>query len=116
MIKKAIMLASIMVLSLGIAFATSNPETTNTDTESYAIITGSVVDAETGDAVANATVTLTGTEQSTTTDEYGTFTFEEVKTGSLTLSVEADGYQAAEQTIDVTEEGANVEIEVTPEM
>ncbi|WP_234572042.1 carboxypeptidase regulatory-like domain-containing protein [Rhodohalobacter sp. 614A] len=110
------MLASVMVLSFGIAFATTNPETTKADTEAYAIITGSVVDAETGDAVTNATITLTGTELSTTTDEYGTFTFEEVETGSITLTVEADGYQTAEQSVDVTEAGANVEIEVTPEM
>lgn len=104
-----------MILSFGIAFAASNPEITSTDTESYAIITGSVVDAETGDAVADATITLTGTEQSTTTDEYGTFTFEEVEAGNLTLSVEAEGYQSAEQSVEVTEEGANVEIKVTPE-
>ncbi|MDX1641531.1 MAG: carboxypeptidase-like regulatory domain-containing protein [Balneolaceae bacterium] len=110
------MLVSAMILSIGIAFATSNPETTTNNADTYTMITGSVVDAETGDAVANATVALEGTETTTTTDEYGTFVFEQVETGSHTLTIEADGYQSTETSVDVTETGANVEVEVTPEM
>lgn len=115
MIKKAIMVAFASILCFAVVSATANPivETVN---QSNAIITGSVVDAETGEAVANATVTLSGTEESTTTDEYGTFTFEQVENGSQTITVQADGYQEAEETVEVTEEGANVEIELNSEM
>lgn len=115
MFKKAIMLTSVMILSIGIAFATSNTATSETANESYAMITGSVVDATTGEAVSNATVELVETEASAITDEYGTFVFEEVEVGTYTLSIQADGYQTAEQSVEVAEEGANVEIAVQPE-
>lgn len=117
MYKKAIMLVSVMILSMGITLA-QTPDTTETTTggDTYAMISGSVVDADTGDAVPNATIRLTETDQSTTTDEYGTFVFEDVDRGTYTVSVEADGYQNTEESVDVSEEGSNIEIEVRSEM
>lgn len=115
MLKKAIMVASIMILSVGIAFATSNPTTSETVKVNYAMITGSVVDANTGEAVPNATVKLTEAEASATTDEYGTFTFEEVDAGTYTLSIEAEDYQETENSVEVAQEGANVEVTLQPE-
>lgn len=117
MIKKAVMLVSVLVLSIGIAFATSNPnvETAETATyNTYASLTGVVIDANSGAIIPNATVTLN--ETSATTDENGAFTFEEVEAGSHTITVEAEGYETAEQALEVTEEGANVEIALQPSM
>ncbi len=114
MIKKAVILVSVMILSMGVAFATSTPDAEVTEIATFAGITGSVVDANSGEAVPNATVTLN--ETSVTTDEYGAFTIEELEAGSYTLTVEAEGYEAAEQSVDVTEEGANVEITLQPSM
>ncbi len=116
MIKKAIMLASVLILSMGIAFATSNIETTKSEDNAVAMVTGTVLDANTGEVIPNATVTLTEAEASATTDENGTFTLEGVEAGSYTLTVEAEGYEPAEQTLDVPEEGANVEITLQASM
>ncbi len=114
MIKKAVMLVSVMILSIGIAFATSNPIAEKADTTSYVSVTGSVVDANSGEVIPNATVTLN--ETSATTDEYGAFIIEDVDAGSYTLTVEAEGYETAEESVEVTEEGANVEIALQPSM
>lgn len=116
MFKKAITLTSVLILSIGIAFATSNTATSETESEGYAMITGSVVDANTGEAIPNATVELSELEASATTDEYGTFIFEDIEAGTYTLSVQADGYEEVEQSVEVAEEGANVEISLQSEM
>lgn len=114
MIKKAVMFISVMVLSIGIAFATSNPDVEKVETVTYANVAGSVVDANSGEVIPNATVTLN--ETSATTDEYGAFIIEDVDAGSYTLTVEAEGYETAEESVEVTEEGANVEIALQPSM
>lgn len=115
MTKKGIIIVSVLILSTGISLAT-NTDVANAEDVTYAIITGSVVDSSTGEAIANATVEITGTEQSTITDEYGIFVFEQVETGTHTLSIEAYGYQTTKKSIEVTEQGVNVEIEVKPVM
>lgn len=114
MIKKAVMLVSVMILSFGVAFATSTPDAERTEIATFASVTGSVVDANSGEAIPNATVTVN--ETSATTDEYGAFTIEELEAGSYTLIVEAEGYESAEQSVEVTEEGAAVEITLQPSM
>lgn len=114
MIKKAVMLVSVMVLSIGVAFATITPNAHKVEITTFASVTGTVVDANSGDAIPNATITLN--EESVTTDEYGAFTMEEIDAGSYTITVEAEGYQKAEKTLEVTEEGANVEITLQSSM
>lgn len=116
MYKKAIMLVSVMIISAGLTFAQTDPDTTETTGDTYSMISGSVIDADTGDAIPNATVRINETDQSATTDDYGTFVFEDVDSGTYTVSVEADGYESTEQSVDVTEEGSNIEIEVRSEM
>lgn len=116
MIKKAVMLASVMVLSIGIAYATSTPENEITENNTYAMITGTVVDSNTGEAIPNATIKIASTEKSVTTDENGTFAFEQVATGEHTLTVEAEGYQKVEKAVNVTEGSNIIEVKVSPEM
>ena len=110
------MIVSVLILSTGIAFATSTPdvETTETETVTFASLSGTVIDANSGAIIPNASITLG--ETSATTDENGTFTIENVEAGSHTLTVEADGYEPAEQSVEVAEEGANVEVALQPSM
>jgi hypothetical protein len=116
MIKKAVMLASIMVLSIGISFATSNPETEITENDTYAMITGNVVDSNTGEAIPNATIQIASVEKTVTTDENGTFAFDQIATGEHTLTVEAEGYQKVEKAVNVTEGSNTIKVKVSPEM
>lgn len=117
MIKKALIVATALMLSIGMAFATATPEisVTEIDKDTRTMIIGTVNDAETGEAIPGAEVTLTGAEATATTDDYGTFTFEDVEAGTYTISVDADGYAAAEEEVEVSEEGANVAIELEAE-
>ncbi|AUX35133.1 MULTISPECIES: OmpA family protein [Sorangium] len=58
-------------------------------------IVGTVKDAESGDAVAGATIRLTdaaGREQTATSDASGAFRFPDLPAGAVTLKVEAQGY------------------------
>ncbi|AUX45599.1 hypothetical protein SOCE26_070930 [Sorangium cellulosum] len=58
-------------------------------------IVGTVKDAESGDAVAGATIRLVdaaGREQTATTDGSGAFRFPDLPAGAVTLKVEAQGY------------------------
>jgi hypothetical protein len=116
MMKKGIMLASVLILSIGFAFATSNPSAiTETENELRTTITGTVADANTEAAIEGAEVTISETRTSATTDASGTFSFAELEAGSYTLSVSADGYETAETRVEVTEEGANVQVELHPQ-
>jgi len=65
-------------------------------------ISGRVVDARTGSAIADATIGLIGTSAAGTSNEYGLFGFDRSVNGpatSIRLSVEAPGHVAKEITI-----------------
>ncbi len=68
-------------------------------------VSGRVRDAETQDAVPNASIKLStgmaGGDLSLTSDSTGGFRFENVPPGSVTLAVDADNYLAGVQTGDV---------------
>lgn len=57
------------------------------------ILTGTVVDPDTGQPIANAVVTIQGTNQSVTTDVNGVFTFADAPTGDLVLIINAADHQ-----------------------
>lgn len=80
-----------------------------------ASISGSVVDANTEEGIAGVTVTISETGQTASTDEYGNYSFEEVESGSYTLTAEADGYQSAEATAEVNDENVTIDFALEPE-
>lgn len=84
-------------------------------TKSSAVISGTVVDAYTGEAIQSASITLEEIGESTTTDEYGEFLFSEIEIGTYTVSVQADGYMSFSVDVDLREGGATVEIELEPD-
>jgi|GEM_PF-614697 len=83
--------------------------------ERTATLTGTVVDADMQEGVEGAEVTLAETDQSATTDEFGTFSFTDLEEGVYTVTVSAEGYSNAEEEVEVTENGATVEIQLYPE-
>jgi outer membrane protein OmpA-like peptidoglycan-associated protein len=79
-------------------------------------IAGSVKDAEGGGPVAGATAKLTDAEGKVSTgsaDASGGFTFKDVKPGAATLTIEAPGYMAHVQQVDVR---ANEEARVSAQL
>jgi protocatechuate 3,4-dioxygenase beta subunit len=116
MIKQGVMVAGIMILCFGFIFAATKSETHQIDPEPLAMITGNVVDANSGDGIPHAQVELNGLGETTTTDLYGQFSFQNVDPGTYTISVDADGYRKANETVDVPAEGTQIEVELEPEL
>lgn len=83
--------------------------------EILSTLTGTVVDADLQEGIEGAEVSLEETEQSTTTDEFGTFTFSDLEEGTYNVSVSAEGYSDAEEEVEVTETGATIEIQLFQE-
>ncbi|REL24064.1 carboxypeptidase-like regulatory domain-containing protein [Rhodohalobacter sp. SW132] len=111
--KLALVIATLVLSSVLFMAATTADQTTPQNAE-YTIA-GTVIDADTHEGVAGAEITINETEQSATTDEYGTFSFMDLEEGTYTLSVSADEYEDTETEVEVSEEGATVEIELVPE-
>jgi hypothetical protein len=67
------------------------------------VVTGTVRDAETGQAVAEALILVAGTGQVTTTDDSGRYTIANVPAGSLQVGVRQVGYETISKTLSVGE-------------
>lgn len=82
--------------------------------KSEAELSGQVVDAATQESVAGADIALHGEGKETTTDEDGSFSFEELEPGTYTVSATAEGYEDWEQEVEVTDQGGSIQIELEP--
>jgi hypothetical protein len=65
-------------------------------------IAGAVKNASTSAAISGATVTVTGTSLTATTDAAGNYAFAQAPTGSQTVAVSAAGFQSASQATSVS--------------
>lgn len=74
-------------------------------------LTGRVVDAATGKALAGVTIRLDGTKQSRVSDEAGRFAFEEAPAGEVRLQATRPGYADASGSVS-TVPGQSVRVEV----
>ncbi len=72
-------------------------------------VNGTVTDADSDDAIADAAVTIDGTDHATTTDVNGEYTIDGVENGTYDLTVSKDGYYAEEQSV-VVEEDVTVDV------
>lgn len=77
------------------------------------IVSGIVRDANTHEALVNASVELVGPKRLTVTDETGRFTFESVSEGAATVSVSYMGYQRQQKNFTVPQNNELV-FELTP--
>lgn len=66
-------------------------------------VSGSVVDAETGEAIVGAAVLLVGTGEGCSSDHRGHFTIGELASGKYSLSISAVGYRKTTLEIEVDE-------------
>jgi hypothetical protein len=76
-------------------------------------ITGVVTDYVSGEAIANATVTVNG--MSATSDSSGVYVISDVPPGNYTVTASADGYEDSSETITLTaEEGETLNFALNP--
>ena len=66
------------------------------------LLQGVVSDESTGQLIASATVTLPGIGSETRTNAYGVFEFSGVPTGKVSVRVQAPGYPAVVEEIEIT--------------
>ena len=67
------------------------------------ILRGRVVDARSGEPVAKVKIIVSGSSQSTTTDESGGFTLSDIQPGEISLYITTVGYGLVKKTITVKE-------------
>ncbi|MGF1671232.1 MAG: carboxypeptidase-like regulatory domain-containing protein [Balneolaceae bacterium] len=78
-------------------------------------ITGEVYDASTGEILADVEIIIAETGDVAVSDAGGNFSFQLEETGSYTINVSHEGFETFTTTVNVTEEGASVVIELDPE-
>lgn len=117
MAKKMWLIITVFAIGLFILIAATNPDTESLEINRNATVSlsGTVVDSTTREGVPQAQVILEEEGESTSTDEYGSFSFSNVETGNHTISVNAVNYRAAQERVEVTEEGATIEIQLDPD-
>lgn len=104
-----------LVLFLGIALFPLLTFSSAPEPENLEVLSGRVIDAETGEPVPYAYLHLEEINRTITTDRDGTFRFSNVPSGTVTLSIHRIGY--INQTRRISEDELNGEelvIELTP--
>lgn len=75
-------------------------------------VAGVVLDADSYERIANATVRLVDEDVSTETNENGVFTFVGVGIGTHNVEIDADNYGTTETTFDAESGGSRVELKI----
>lgn len=78
-------------------------------------LTGFVYDATNEEPLADATLTISETGQTTNSDADGWFEFSELEPGTYTIEVDREGFEEHSETVEVAEGGASIEIGLTPD-
>ncbi len=110
MLRKMIMIGVALAMSAMVMVAAAEAEA---EIEEHTI-SGAVIDATTEEGISGATVTISETGATATTDEYGFYSVEGVEAGSYTLTAEADGYESAEASADLNDGNATVDFSLSP--
>jgi outer membrane cobalamin receptor len=77
---------------------------------------GRVIDARSGEPIAKVKLNIVGAAQSATTDEHGTFRFQDLQPGELSLYITTVGYGLVKKAITVKQgDNAGVEIALNQE-
>ncbi|MEW6167005.1 MAG: carboxypeptidase regulatory-like domain-containing protein [Pseudomonadota bacterium] len=91
------------------------PPAGGNDSATETTLTGTVTDADTGEKLADATVTVVGHSLSATTDAEGAFEIAGIDVLQFTLAVAATGYEARSYGVQLTRHGSySVDLELAP--
>jgi len=86
----------------------------NSQDQGQAKLIGTVIDSTTSKPVADVTVSLDGQDKEATTDQNGQFMFNDLSAGTYTVNIEADGYEAYSKDVEISGQGASLDIKLTP--
>lgn len=103
-----------LTLFIGMLFTATAVQAQAANQGQATILTGKVMDAETGQPVSGVTVEIEGIEKKSDTNKRGMFSFSELQPGSHTIIIEADGYKKFTKEVDLNERGKNLNVELQP--
>lgn len=107
-LSKLVMILATVAVSMSLLIASAKVQVEH-HVKAANTLYGSVVDASSYEGITGAEVTVVGTEISTTTDENGVFTIENLEEGTITVKVETEGYATAEKEVEITGGEASVQ-------
>jgi hypothetical protein len=105
---KKISILITLLLFIGIGCGTPGSLTSDEITD----VAGVVVESDSYDRIANASVQINETEKSAITDENGIFTLRQVETGNHTITIETENHGTVEQDVTITDGGTRLELKV----
>lgn len=110
---KQIFLAIVLVFAVSLVNAKEKESKTN-DTENNAtlVLSGTVADENSGEALVGVEVKVEGTDLKTYTDFDGNFTFNNVKPGEYKLVTSYISYQKNSETLNITSPEKNIAIKL----
>lgn len=97
-----------LLLFIGIGCGTPGSLTSDEITD----VAGVVMESDSYDRIANATVQINNTEKSATTDENGIFTLRQVDTGDHTVTINTENHGTVEQNVTITDGGTRLVLKV----
>jgi len=95
--KRTFNLFCLFILATVLLCTSCKPDTYDT----FGDISGTVIDVNTGDPIAQATVTLTPTSKNTYTGMDGQFEFKELEAQQYTVTVQKTGYNSNRKIVNV---------------
>jgi hypothetical protein len=90
---KNLMITIVLIMTLGTAIAGNGNETNTPVVNKTASVSGKIVDVKTGESVAGACVTVSGTTIKVYTDLDGNYTISNLTSGTYTLNVTMISYK-----------------------
>lgn len=101
-------LICILIAVMTLAFVTTSCNKKKNETNYYGTISGTVIENDTGDPVAMATVTLTPSGKNTYTGSDGHFEFIDLDASQYTMTVQKTGYVTNRKTVTISAGGTEV--------
>lgn len=105
--KKTIFLGVFCLMVIGLTTSCGH-----TEYDLYSTITGTVIDVDDGEPIAQATVTLSPGGINTYTGSDGHFDFNDIDAQQYTITVQKTGYQANRKTIEAPS-GETINVSLT---
>lgn len=113
-LKNTSILTALFALILSFTFTAAQAQETPQPAATAYVLTGEVMDAESGVALADAEISILGQDISVVSDEEGTFKLENLPAGEHTIQVKLEGYQNWEKSLTLDKD-AQLKIKLVPE-
>ena len=98
----------ILIAAMILISVTTSCNKKNNDTSFYGTISGTVIENDTGDPIAMATVTLAPSGKNTYTGSDGHFEFIDLDANQYTMTVQKTGYVTNRKTVTISAGGTEV--------